>query len=412
MSKSRDLPLPPGVAKASKQHQKARTEAQSPVKSGRKSKGRHGLGSITKRSDGRWMFRATLPTADGGTRRITKYARTRDAIVEEARKVLGSNVVLPSAQAEDLSVRQAVEVFLRRMEGELRAATVAQYGSLLRTHVVPACGSTPLRKLARPQILALYAEMEAPSAKDRRPASRSTLRSTHAALRRLFRFAVEEGWLLEDANPMPRVKRPGGAKQGTDELRTWTADEAKRFLEVAWETHPELAPLFEVLLGTGVRIGEALGLRWRDVDLKAGTMTINQQLTKAGEFAPPKTKRARRTLNLSRHLVDVLKAHRAARPGVRDALVFTTADGTPMSQDNLRRREWAEVILDAGVPPRTIHEARHTHASLLLAAGVHVKVVSERLGHADVAVTLGTYQSVLPGMGAQAADAIDSILGR
>lgn len=159
---------------------------------------------------------------------------------------------------------------------------------------------------------------------------------------------------------------------------------------------------------TGMRQDELLGLRWRDLDLDAGVTTIQQTLHRAGTepvFGQPKTERSRRRHVLLPELVAALRVHKAARneekpllgPAYRDhGLVFAGEGGTALSALNLIRRHFHPLIAKAGVPRIRFHDLRHSHASLLLADDVHPKIVSERLGHASIAITLHIYSHVLP----------------
>jgi len=182
-----------------------------------------------------------------------------------------------------------------------------------------------------------------------------------------------------------------------------------------------LFPIVLLALGTGLRRGEVLGLRWSDLDLERRTLTVAQSLeqTKTGlRFKTPKTRRSRRTIALSPAVVEELQSHRARQAADRlalgmgkdpAALVFTRIDGDPMQPDSVTKI-FARIVIKAKVKPISFHALRHTHATDLLRAGVHPKIVSERLGHASIAITMDTYTHAIPGLQEDAAQRIDAAL--
>ena len=172
---------------------------------------------------------------------------------------------------------------------------------------------------------------------------------------------------------------------------------------------------------TGLRPGELLGLRWSDVDLDKASIAVQQSAGRMpGEgvsFRIPKTRRSRRAVALSRETVAVLRRHRTSQHEERlragaaytdHGLVFQTAIGTPVDPSNLRR-VWRSIVKSVGIGHVRFHDLRHTHASLMLKQGTHLKVVSERLGHASIAVTADIYSHVDPGLQAQAAEQLDEL---
>jgi integrase len=194
-------------------------------------------------------------------------------------------------------------------------------------------------------------------------------------------------------------------------MRTWTAEELRRFLEHV--NSERLAALWTLAASTGMRRGEILGLRWVDVDLDRARVAVRQTLVAGRQVATsePKTSRGRRSIALDPRTVAELRAWRAAQleerlawgPGYRDTgLVFTREDGSPLHPEWLSDA-FAWRIKQAGLPPIRVHDLRHTHASLGLAAGVPIKVISERLGHSSSNFTADAYQHVTPALEEQAA---------
>ncbi len=174
---------------------------------------------------------------------------------------------------------------------------------------------------------------------------------------------------------------------------------------------------------TGMRQGELLGLKWSDVDLEGGRVSIRRTLTRTGvgsaAFGNPKTSKSRRTVRLTAQGVEALGSHlerqlkeieNAGDHYSDQGLVFTTKTGTPINPSNLRNRSFATLLRTAGLPHIRFHDLRHTCATLLLVKGVHPKFVQELLGHATIAITLDIYSHVLPGMGDQAATAMEDVL--
>jgi integrase len=185
----------------------------------------------------------------------------------------------------------------------------------------------------------------------------------------------------------------------------------------------QLGAVFSVALAIGLRLGEALGLCWEDVDLEKGTLTVQQALQRVeGKlvFVEPKSEKSRRTVPLPKVAVDVLKRHRTRQKKDRlkaggnwqgSDLVFTSTVGSPLDERNVRRA-FKEVLDSAKpkLPKMRIHDLRHTCATLLLAQGVHPKTVQEILGHSQISLTMDTYSTVLPTVSRAAAEQMDAVL--
>lgn len=220
-------------------------------------------------------------------------------------------------------------------------------------------------------------------------------------------------------NPCDVVELP---RQVRREMRALAPDAAARFLEAAREDR--FGVLFAFALTTGMRPEEYLGLQWKDVDLEKGAATVCRTVVwRAGGgwyFGEPKTSRSRRTIPLPASLVRQLAAYRRGQAAVRlkagaeyqnNDLVFATSDGTPLMLRNLIRRHFRPTLLRAKLPTDLrLYDLRHSCATLLLAANEHPKVVSERLGHASITLTLDTYSHVLPSMQQAASDKLESLL--
>jgi integrase len=183
-----------------------------------------------------------------------------------------------------------------------------------------------------------------------------------------------------------------------------------------------IGPVVAVTLATGMRQGEALGLRWSDVDMEGATVSVRQTLVRAGTrpvFAEPKTSRSRRTIALTDGAIAALRSQRAQQlqdrllAGSRwqnSGLVFTSTNGTPMAAGDLTKR-FQRLLADAGLPRLRFHDLRHGTASLLVAQGVHPRTIMEILGHSTITVTMNTYAHVAPDLQREAAASLDAALG-
>ena len=321
--------------------------------------------------------------------------------------------------------RITVKDYLRRWlrdyaEVNVSPSTYERYEEMIEHHVIPALGAYRLRALRPAHIQKAYQDFESAGGRRRKgePLQARTVKHIHAVFRQALRFAVQ--WQLLANNPSDAAAPPRAERK---EMRALNQEEAGRFLEEAGES--PYYPVFFVLLQTGVRIGEALAFRWQDIDLGRATASIVRTHRFFGGqgivAGPPKTPRSRRLISLSPETVRVLAEHRRIQlehrlglgPAYRDNdLVFADDIGGPLYDSTVRRAFYA-IVRRAGLPrDLRIHDLRHTAATLMLANGVHVKVVSERLGHADIAFTLKTYGHVLPGMDESAAAMMDRILAR
>jgi integrase len=301
------------------------------------------------------------------------------------------------------------EMWLPAITPTIRPTTYVGYELHVRRHIAPQLGTTSLAKLDPGAINALYATHLAAGL------SPATVRRIHATLRRALRDAARWGFI--EANPAERSDPPRH-NPFERSMKTWTAAELRRFL--ATHRHHDLYALFFVLAMTGMRRGEALGLRWEDADLVSGAIAVRHTLVSvngATVASTPKTARGRRVVAVDDATVDVLIEHRerclltTARVGALADLVFCRPDGAPLYPSSVSRT-FTALAPQAGVPRIRLHDLRHTHATLALQAGVHPKIVSERLGHAAVSFTLDAYSHALGHLQAEAAQAVsDLVLG-
>ncbi len=286
--------------------------------------------------------------------------------------------------------------------------THRRYEQIVRRHLTPAIGATMLTRLRPLHIQEAYARIAAKGLAPR------TVLHCHRVLKEALGHALK--WQLLSRNPADAVDPPRASRY---EVPVMPLEDLKRLLAIADET--PYGVLVNLAVMTGLRSGELLGLRWRDVDLEAGVLRvrqISQWLPKEGfSFRQPKTYRSTRPVSLGPASVESLKQHRVAQLQDRlvagsayqdNDLVFASPVGRPVHPSTLRQG-WLKILAGAGLKLR-FHDLRHVHASLMLQSGVHPKIVSERLGHSTVGVTLDLYSHVAPTLQAEAAGRLEELL--
>jgi len=307
--------------------------------------------------------------------------------------------------------------WLDSIRASVRPSTLAGYATLIDAHIVPALGAAPLQRLTAPQLNSFYADLLASGRRDGKGGlSPRTVFYTHATIRKALSEAVRWGML-----PRNVAEQASPPKQRTTrELRTWSAAELNAFLDhVAGD---RLYAAYFLAGYTGLRRGEVLGLRWRDLDLERGTLSVSQTVISVNyeiQFSTPKTNAGRRSVALDPGTIEVLRSHRVRQLEERtrlglpwpspDSLIFADVEAKPIHPGQFSDR-FDRLVKAACVPRVRFHDLRHTHATLLLMAGVHAKIVQERLGHANIAVTLGTYSHVVAGMQEEAVTKFAALL--
>jgi integrase len=365
----------------------------------------HGEGSIKQRTDGLWEARISLP----GGKRKSYYGKTRKEAQDKLRAALRDLEDGVDLSANTMSVAQFLDKWLSAsVKPSVKAKTYITYESLCRTAITPRIGGKKLAKLTPLDLQYLYSDLADAGL---------SLRSVHHVHRVLHRaFVQAERWKILPRNPCDGATAP---KAGRAELTVWNPREADAFL-VASREHPFYA-LYVLALTSGMRQGELLGLRWSDVDVNAGTMAVRRALQwQRGVglvFIEPKTARSRRKVHLSQTALVALRAHQDRQIWARNAageawndhdLVFYNAIGNPLSPTNETKR-FQRAAAATKVPVIRFHDLRHTAATILLSQGVHVKLVSEMLGHSTITLTLDTYSHVIPAMHGDAAAAMDAV---
>ncbi len=364
----------------------------------------------------------------GGPLRETEERRRQTRAGFSTRKecVAAMNKVLVAVEEEThvvatkLSVREFLtKEWLPAVEATIRPTTYRSYCQHVNAHIVPHIGSLKLQKLTGAQVNALYAKLAQEGKRDGKSGlSPRTVHHVHTCLHKALKDAVRWGYLTR--NPLEAADPPRTSGEGVREMKTWSAEQLSAFL--ASTKDDRLFPLWRLLAMTGMRRGEAVGLRWDDVDLENARLAVRRALIPHGDtviVSEPKTARGRRVIALDAETVEVLKSQ-AARQLADQAkwgsawsdsgYVFTKENGEPLHPQTVSR-SFEAALTEAKLPRIRLHDLRHTHATLALAANVHPKVVSERLGHATVSITLDTYSHAIPAMQEEAAERIAGLVG-
>jgi integrase len=291
----------------------------------------------------------------------------------------------------------------------LAPRTAEGYESIVRCHLIPSLGQIHLTQLKPEHLQHTYSEKLAAGLSHR------TIRYIHVTLHKALQDAIRLGIIVRnsaDAVNPPRVQHY--------EMHTMNESDIHIFLEFAMPT-PYYA-LFYLALFTGMRRSELLALRWSDVDMILCQLSVTRALHQLQDgsriFRQPKTAKGRRLISLSPSTAIVLEEHREQQEEIRQALgltlseddlVFCHKDGKPLLPNTVSHA-WTKLANRAGLKGIRLHDARHTHASLMLKQGVHPKIVQERLGHASIQITLDTYSHVAPGLQQAAANRFDDIV--
>jgi integrase len=287
--------------------------------------------------------------------------------------------------------------------------TFSEYERMVRAHILPTLGAVPLQKRTVAHLEVFKGESLAGGLGAR------TVTMCLMRLRQMLAQAIDLNLLA--ANPALCVQQPRVCSRSA---RTWSAEQARRFLAVA--TRSAYGPIWAVYLGSGMRRGEALGLRWQDVHFEHHTLRVEQTVgLERGRTVvkpKPKTEASRRTIAVDAAIIAALDEHREQQHAQRVAaddtwqdhdLVFASSRGTPINPNNLLR-DFRRLVAQAGVPRIRIHDLRHTRITLAIQAGASIAAVSRRAGHARVSTTMDIYAQVTPDMHAEVADRISALL--
>ena len=353
-----------------------------------------GEGSVSRRGDGRIV--GEYQDANGRRRYIS--GKTKAQVRAKMRTLLADRDIGIVYDSKNLTVGGYLDRWLDRVKGSVRDRTWQRHEQVVRLHLKPTIGAVKLGRLNALQVQSVYGQKLDGGLSPR------SVEIIHVTLHKALKQAVR--WTLIPRNVSEAVTPPRPTRR---EIKPLSQEQARALLEAA--RGDKLHAFYVLAVTTGMRNGELLALQWKDVSLEDRTLRVRRTVFN-GVVSPPKTAAGNRTIRLSKLAVAALNEHhlRTAKQRISE-WIFPSRAGTPLSVHNVHNRSWKPLLKRAGLPASTrMHDLRHTCATLLLSKGVPVKVVSEMLGHGDVAITLAVYQSVLPDMQENAARAIEDAL--
>lgn len=284
-----------------------------------------------------------------------------------------------------------------------------RYAGIIRKHLIPDLGKVTLTQLKPEHLQKHY------TTKLNDGLSARTVRYHHALIHVALQTAVKWGLVsrnVADAVDPPHIRR--------SEMQTWNENEVNQFLEGTNDS--PYYSLFYTALFTGMRRSELLALRWQDIDFIYSQIYVNRSLHQLKDgsfiFTQPKSAKSSRTIALTPSTMLMLKEYQekqkleramSGNPLTDTDLVFSNLEGEPL-RPNTITRAWTTLTANCGLKRIRLHDARHTHASLMLKQGIHPKIVQERLGHSSIQMTIDTYSHVAPGIQEAAANRFDEIL--
>ncbi|MCI0664291.1 MAG: site-specific integrase [Acidobacteria bacterium] len=372
-------------------------------------------GQVIKRGENKWLVRMFTGSSDV-TGKKNYFSKTIHGTRQDAQKFLNAKL-----RERDLGIfiepaTESVSAYLDKWlltaaKPKLKQQTYDSYSSLLDRYIRTPLGGIKLGNLRALDIQNVYTDML------QRKLSARVIRYTHAVFSSALKQAVQ--WGMLHVNPASLVQLPKSSRQ---EMRVLDQTEVSKFLTALQNDRYETA--FSFAIASGMRPEEWMSLQWKDVDFDRATATVQRALVrlKGGDwkFDETKTSKSRRTITLPPSTVSQLRSHRARQLEERlklgsdyqdFGLVFATEIGTPLSIHNITNRHFKPALVRAGLPKIRLYDAtRHTHATLLLLAGENPKVVSERLGHSSVILTLDVYSHVLPSMQAAVAQKLEKLV--
>jgi integrase len=366
-----------------------------------------GEGTIYKNSSGSWVAQITLPNGKRKTKTSRSQQVVKDWLLDQRQAVKAGIYVV----SDNITVGEFFDRYMTDVAAhKLRPNTIRANASIIKLHVKPEIGHIKLVKLRPNHLQSLYTR------KLESGLSKRMVVYIHSVIHVVLKQALIWGLVSRNVSDLVTPPRP---KKRT--FKTFTPEQVKEFLAAVkghrWEN------IYILASATGMRESELLGLRWQDVDIANEVIQVRQIVTYiVGEglkFSEPKSEKSIRAIPLPGYAVEALKDQKekhkllvqfAGKKWQNHDLVFTTYHGKPITPRNLIRH-FKQVLKDAELPDVRFHDfSRHTHATLLLSAGVHPKVVQERLGHSTITLTLDTYSHVTPTIQKEAAEKIQDLL--
>ena len=349
-------------------------------------------GTVFQRSDGRWC--AKYKDIRGRWRYL--YRKTKAEAKKALRQALKDRDegIIPLSK---MPVGALLDEWLEDLQDDVSRRTWMTREGFVRNHIKPAIGTKRLSTLTSDDARRLYRQ------KSRQGLASSSIRRIHELLNQALRYAVRSKYL--HANPLDDVKAP---KASYREIDVFKPEQVRRLLDMVRGQRWECV----IVLGAvcGLRIGEALSLRYEDLTLTASTMRVRRTLWK-GQAYPPKTPSSRRTLQLPQIALEALKRHAQANGNPSQGWLFPSKNGNPTAPESFWLWGWKPALRKAGLPESTtFHQLRHGTASLLLNQGIPLPIVSRYLGHANPGITARVYSHVIDGTSGMAATGMDEAL--
>jgi integrase len=385
----------------------------------------------------RWSIGYVRTMPDGSRKSVTRRGfPTKQAAQKAVRDALTAadkgELVDPSKQLFGAYIETWLDGLGQGGEDDQRKSTISSYRKNVRLHLKPYLGAIPLSSLTSVRVAALYRELQQSGRRDWKGGGLSprTVRYVHTILSAALADAVSAKLIASNpAGDKKLDKRPSAKQAKAPEIHPWTAAQLAAFL--AWSAeHSDLHAAWYVLAMTGMRRGELLALRWRNVDLDGGTISIRKSVgvvrnkgeAETIEEEDTKTEKSRRVIGIDASTVALLRAWKSDRGLIHlnharpEGLVFGNHEGTWLHPERFSRTFKATLTRcrkafgDDAPPEIRLHDLRHTHATLLLGDREPVNTVSERLGHSSVTITLNTYAHVMPGDQERAADRFAALI--
>ena len=370
------------------------------------------LMGYVKKEGASWFYSTDLgPDPITGKRRRKKkrgFNTKRDA--EKALALVEADVYKGSYfEPSSIEFQDHIKNWYKSKRNNINVHTAETYEVYINNRIIPSLGHVPLSKVS-PVLLQNFVN----ELKEEGLAS-ATIKKVYNILKGSLDFAVNME--LISSNPITKIQLPKDKKK---EMNVWDVKEINAFLQAA--SQERLYPAFQLALTTGMRRGEILGLRWKDIDFDNASLCVRQTLSHDGKhfLTGAKTLSGVRNIKLSNETLIMLKKQKTTiakeklicGPNYEDYdLIICSTKGTPINPSNLKRT-YHRIISMADVPLIRFHDLRHTHATMLLSQGIHAKVISERLGHSNIKTTLDIYSHVLPSMQEEAANKIDALFAK
>jgi integrase len=367
-----------------------------------------GEGSIQHRSDGRWQ--GSYVGSDG-KRHYLYGARRRDVATKLTSALRDKEAgVYVAGPTQTLS--EFLHSWLREAEQRLKPRTIQRYAGIIRVHIEPKIGAVRVGRLTPQHLADLYDSL----LKADRPQSAASVAQIHAVLHSALDRAVL--WQLAPRNPADAVKPPRPARR---QMMVLAPAQVRAIIEATAGT--EIGTLYAMASHTGMRQGELLALRWRDVNLEAGRIEVNATLVRlSGRWTRgrPKSEAGIRSIGMTETVRSMLRRHKILQAQRHLAslrhrpddgtLIFTDRWGDALNGFHITERQFKPLLRTLGLPPVRFHDLRHAFASLMLSRGVRVDLVSQMLGHSKPSMTLNIYAHLIPGDDEAALATIDAAL--